>query len=145
LATPEDLVIAAAANLAKVLETTIPVDLRDSSMKALTDLSTLFSEAALRYNNDPATHVITPETILKQPQQAPTTSPKVPPTPMPTPPLRVQPTVHSPRVPIFLPTSPPSAQPTPLFPAMAGYEEKSRAILPYKPTSTLLKKLCLSQ
>jgi hypothetical protein len=47
LATPKDLVIAAAANLAKALETTIPVDLRNSSIKALTDLSTLFSKAAL--------------------------------------------------------------------------------------------------
>jgi hypothetical protein len=44
LATPKDLVIAAAANLAKALETTIPVDLRDSSMKALTDLCALFSD-----------------------------------------------------------------------------------------------------
>ena len=67
-ATPKDLVIAAAANLAKALETTIPADLHDSSMKALTDLSTLFSKAALRYNNDPTTHVISSETILKQPQ-----------------------------------------------------------------------------
>jgi hypothetical protein len=91
LATPKDLVIAAAANLAKALETTIPVDLRDSSMKALTDLSALFSEAALPYNNDPATHIITPETVLTQSQQAPITYPRVPPTPMPTPPPRVHP------------------------------------------------------
>ena len=140
-ATPKDRVIAAAANLAKALKTTIPVDLRDSSMKALTDLSALFSKAALRYNYDPTTHVITPETVLMQPQQAPTTSPRVPPTPMQTPPPRVQPTVHSPRVPTSLPTSPPSAQPKTLFPAIAGYEEKRRAILPYKPTSTPPKKL----
>ena len=59
LATPKDLVIAAAANLAKALETIIPIDLRDSSMKALTDLSALFSKSALRYNNDPATHYYT--------------------------------------------------------------------------------------
>jgi hypothetical protein len=115
LATPKDLVIAAAANLAKALETTIPGDLHNSSMKALTDLSALFSEAALRYNNDPTTHVITPETVPKQPQQAPTTSPRVPPTPMPTPHPRVQPTVHSPKVVTSLPTSPPSAQPKTLF------------------------------
>ncbi len=43
----QDLVIATAANLAKALETTIPIDLRDSSIKALTDLSALFSKAAL--------------------------------------------------------------------------------------------------
>jgi hypothetical protein len=143
--TPKDLVIATAANQAKALKTTIPIDLRDSSMKALTDLSALFSEAALRYNNDPATHVITPETILTQPQQAPTTSPRVLPTPMPMPPPRVQPTVHSSRVPTSLPTSPPSAQPKTLFPAMTGSEEKPQAILPYKPTSTQLKKLRQSQ
>jgi hypothetical protein len=136
LANPKDLVITVAANLAKALKTTIPVDLRDSSIKALTDLSARFSEAALRYNNDPATPVITPETVLTQPQQTPTTSPRVPPTPMQMPPPRVQPTVHSPRVPTSLPTSPPSAQPKTLFPAIAGYEEKRRAILPYKPTST---------
>ena len=59
---------------------------------------------------------------------------------MPKPPPRVQPTVHSPRVPTSLPTSPPSAQPKTLFPTMAGYEEKHRAILPYKPTSTPPKK-----
>jgi hypothetical protein len=140
--TPKDLVIAAAANLAKALKTTIPVDRHNSSMKALTDLSALFSEAALQYNNDPATHVITPESVLTQPQQAPTTSQRVPPTPMPTPPPRVQPTVHSPRVPTSLSTSPPSAQPKTLFLAMAGYEVKCQAILPYKPTSTPLKKLC---
>ena len=140
-ATPKDLGIAVALNLAKALETTINVDLRNSSMKALPDLSALFSKAALRYNNDPATHVITPESVLTQPQQAPTTSQRVPPTPTPTPPPRVQPTVHSPRVPTSLPTSPPSAQPKTLFPAMAGYEEKRRAILPYKLTSTPLKKL----
>jgi hypothetical protein len=40
-ATPKDLVITVAANLAKALETTIPIDLRDSSMKVLTDLSAL--------------------------------------------------------------------------------------------------------
>jgi hypothetical protein len=141
-ATPKDLVIATAANLAKALETTIPVNQRNSFLKALTDLSALFFTAALRYNNDPATHVITPETILMQPQQAPTTSLRVPPTPMPTSPPRVQPTMHSPRVPTSLPTSPPSAQPNSLFSAMADYEEKHRAILPYKPTSTLLKELC---
>jgi hypothetical protein len=133
------------ANLAKALKTTIPVDLRDSSIKALTGLSTLFSKAALRYNNDPATHVITPETVLTHPQQTPTTSPRVPPTPMQTSPPRVQPTVHSPRVPTSLPTSPPSAQPKTLFPAIAGYEEKRQAILPYKPTSTPPKKLRRSQ
>ncbi len=72
LATPEDLVIAAAANLAKALKTTIPVKLRDSSIKALTDLSALYSEAALQYNNGPATHAITLETVLPQPQQVPT-------------------------------------------------------------------------
>jgi hypothetical protein len=66
-ATPKDLVIAAAANLAKALETTISIDLRNSSMQALTDLSALFSEAALHYNNDPDTHVIAPETVPKQP------------------------------------------------------------------------------
>ena len=124
LATLKDLVIATAANLAKALETTIPVDLRNSSMQALTDLSALFSKTALRYNDDPATHVITPETVPKQPQQVPITSPRVPPTPMPMPPPRVQPTVHSPRGPASLPTSPPSAQPKTLFRAMAGYEEK---------------------
>ena len=70
-----------AANLAKALETTIPVDLRDSSMQALTDLSALFSEAALHYNNNPATHVIALETFPKQPQQVSTTSPRVPSTP----------------------------------------------------------------
>jgi hypothetical protein len=48
-------------------------------------------------------------------------------------------------VPTSLPTSPPSAQPETLFPAIAGYEEKRRAILPYKPTSTPPKKLCQSQ
>ncbi len=46
-ATPKDLVIVAAANLAKALETTLPVDLHDSSIKALIDLSALFSEKAL--------------------------------------------------------------------------------------------------
>ena len=111
MATPKDLVIAAAANLAKALETTILVDLHDSSMQALMDLSALFSEVALCYNDDPVTHVITPETVLKQPHQVPTTSPRLPLTPMPTPPSRVQHTVHSPRVPASLPTSPPSAQP----------------------------------
>ena len=129
-ATPKDLVIVAAANLVKTLKTTIPVDLRDSSMQALTDLSALFSEAALRYNYNPATHVIAPETVPKQPQQVPTTSPREPPTPIPAPPPRVQPTVHSPRVPTSLPSSPPSAQPY------------TRAILPCVPTSTPLKKLC---
>jgi hypothetical protein len=110
----------------------------------------------------PATHVITPEAILRQPQQVPTTSPRVPPTPMPTPPPRVQPTVHSFRVPTSLPTSPPSARPKTLFPAVASYEEGhykrrdpyqstkvsgpsavkpyTQAILPYEPTSTPLKK-----
>ena len=86
LATPKDLVIAVAANLAKALETTIPVDLHDSSMHALTDLSAFFFEVALRYNDNPATHVITPEAVPRQPQQVPTTSPRVPPTPMPMPP-----------------------------------------------------------
>ena len=109
--TPTDLVIAVAANLAKALKTTIPIDLRDSFMQALMDLSALFSEAALCYNDDLATHVIVPDIVPKQPQQIPTTSPRVPPTPIPTPPPRVQPTVHPSRVPTSLPTSPPSAQP----------------------------------
>ncbi len=136
-------------------------------MQALTNLSALFSEAALHYNDDPATHVITPKPVPRQPQEVPTTSPRVPLTPMQTPPPRVQPTVHSPRVPSSLPTSPPSAQPKTLFPAVAGYEERryeqgdpyqstkvsspsavkpyTQAILSYEPTSTPFKNPCCSQ
>ena len=104
-------------------------------MQALRNLSAAFSKAALRYNDDLATHVITPETVPNQPQQFPTTSPRVPLTPMLMPPPRVQPTVHCPRVPTSLPTSPPSAQPKTLFPAVAGFEEhRYEPGSPYKST-----------
>ncbi len=93
-------------------------------MQALTGLSALFFKAALRYSNDDlATHVITPEAIPRQPQHVSTTSPRVPPTPMPMLPPRVEPTVHLPKVPTSLPSSPPSARPKTLFPAVTGYEE----------------------
>jgi len=51
--TPEDLVIAAAANLSRALATNMPQQLQQSSIKALADLQDVFSHAANKYNDDP--------------------------------------------------------------------------------------------
>jgi hypothetical protein len=98
--TPEDLVIAAAANLSKALATNMPHHLRQSSIQALADLQDIFSCTTNKYNNDPTTHHIPEANIPTAPQrqqldndrlQSPSRTPAMPP--------RVQPSASLPRVP----------------------------------------------
>jgi hypothetical protein len=98
--TPEDLVIAAAANLSKALATNMPHHLRQSSIQALADLQDVFSCAANKYNDDPTTHHIPKANIPLAPRrqqldndwlQSPSRTPAMPP--------RVQPSASLTRVP----------------------------------------------
>jgi hypothetical protein len=98
--TPEDIVIAAAANLSKALATNMPHHLRQSSIQALADLQDVFSCATNKYDNNPTTHHIPEANIPTAPQrqqldnnrlQSPSRTPSMPP--------RVQPSASLPRVP----------------------------------------------
>jgi hypothetical protein len=98
--TPEDLVIAAAANLSKALATNMLHHLRQSSIQALADLQDIFSRATNKYNNNPTTHHIPKANIPTAPQrqqldndwlQSPSRTPAMPP--------RVQPSASLSRVP----------------------------------------------
>ncbi len=98
--TPEDLVIAAAANLSKALAINMPHHLRQSSIQALADLQDVFSRAANKYDNNPTTHHIPKANIPTAPQrqqldnnwlQSPSRTPATPP--------RVQPSASLPRAP----------------------------------------------
>jgi hypothetical protein len=84
LVTPEDLVIAAAENLARALETSIPQHLRVSTIQALKDLLEVFMDKTHKYSNNPAIHM--PNMPPMHPHQEPMASPRVPPTPLGTPP-----------------------------------------------------------
>jgi hypothetical protein len=55
--TPEDLVIAAAANLTQALKTSIPQHLQVSTIQALKNLSEVFTDASHKYSNDPTIHM----------------------------------------------------------------------------------------
>jgi hypothetical protein len=55
--TPEDLVIAAAKNLAQALKTSIPQHLQVSTIQAIQDLSEVFTDAFHKYSNDPTSHM----------------------------------------------------------------------------------------
>jgi hypothetical protein len=98
--TPEDLVIAAAANLSKALATNMPHHLRQSSIQALADLQDVFSHTANKYDDNPTTHHIPKVNIPTAPRrqqldndwlQSPSRTPAMPP--------RVQPNASLPRVP----------------------------------------------
>ncbi len=97
--TPEDLVIAAAANLSKALATNMPHHLRQSSIQALADLQDIFSRTANKYNDNPTVHHTPKANIPTAPRQqqldndqlqSPSRTPAMPP--------RVQPSASLPRV-----------------------------------------------
>ena len=105
--TPEDRVIAAAGALAHALHNKMPAHMQQSTLQTLTDLHTIFHQAAAKYNTDTSTH-----TIPASPPRVPISIPDSPATPP-----RVEPTGTLPRSPIRTP--PPSrlrfesvAQPT---------------------------------
>jgi hypothetical protein len=56
--TPEDLVIATAKNLTQALETSIPQYLWVSTIQALKDHLEVFTDAAHKYSDDPAIHML---------------------------------------------------------------------------------------
>jgi hypothetical protein len=98
--TPEDLVIAAAANLSKALTTNMPHHLRQSSIQALADLQDVFSRAANKYNDDPSTHHIPEANIPTAPRRQQLDNDWLQnPSRTPTMPSRVQPSASLPRVP----------------------------------------------
>ena len=66
---PEDLVIAAAANLSRALATNMPQQLQQSSLQALADLQDIFSRAANKYNDDPTMHHIPGANIPTAPRR----------------------------------------------------------------------------
>jgi hypothetical protein len=112
--TPEDLVIAAAENLARALKTSIPQHLWVSTIQALKNISDVFMDAAHKYSNDPTIHM--PNAPPLHPHQEPRASPRVLPTPLSTPPPRVHATTVSPKVPSILTTCTPSSFQKFLFP-----------------------------
>ncbi len=112
--TPEDLVIAVAENLTRALKISIPQHIQVSTIQALKDILEIFMDAAHKYSNNPTIHM--PNVPPTHPHQEPTASPRVPPTPLGTPPPRVHPTTVSPKVPGIVPKCAPSSVQKSLFP-----------------------------
>ncbi len=108
LVAPEEIIIAAAENLARVLETSIPLNLQVSTIQALKDLSDVFTDATHKYCG--------PDAPPSHPHQKPTASPWVLPSPLSTQPPRVHTTTVSPKEPGILPTHAPSSVQHFLFP-----------------------------
>jgi hypothetical protein len=114
LVTPEDLVVAAAKNLAQALKTSIPQHLQVSTIQALKDLSEVFTDASHKYRNDSTIHM--PDTPPLHPHREPTESPRVSPTSLGSPPPRVHMTTITLTAPGTLPTCTPSSIQKSLFP-----------------------------
>jgi hypothetical protein len=116
LVTPKDLVIAAAENLTQALETSIPQHLQVSTIQALKDLSEVLADSSHKYSNNPTIHM--PNAPPSHPHRELMESPRVSPTPLGLPPLRVHTTTISPTAPGTLPTCAPTNVQIPLSPQM---------------------------
>ena len=96
---PEDLVIAAAANLSRALATNMPQQLQQSSLQALADLQDVFSRAANKYNDDPTMHHIPGANIPTAPRRPHLENQLESPPGTPATPPRVHSSARFPRVP----------------------------------------------